>query len=151
MHPETRSIYVNSPCNPTGWVMGRDEQSDLLAFCRERDILLIADEVYHRTYFDAEYAPSFLEVARDDDPLVVVNGFSKAWAMTGWRLGWVVTPARLRTAWTALSECFNTGATCSRRPAGWPPSSKASERSRGCASSTATVGGLSNSDWASTH
>ena len=109
--PETRSIYINSPCNPTGWVMGRDAQSELLAFCRERDILLIADEVYHRTYFEAEYAPSFLEVARDDDPLIVVNGFSKAWAMTGWRLGWVVTPSRLRTAWTALSECFNTGAT----------------------------------------
>lgn len=111
VRPETRSIYVNSPCNPTGWVMDRNAQSELLAFCRERDILLIADEVYHRICFDAEYAPSFLEVARDDDPLVVVNGFSKAWAMTGWRLGWVVAPARLCTAWTALSECFNTGAT----------------------------------------
>ena len=91
--------------------MGRDAQSELLAFCRRRDILLVADEVYHRTYFEAEHAPSFLEVARDDDPLVVVNGFSKAWAMTGWRLGWVVTPSRLCTPWTALSECFNTGAT----------------------------------------
>ena len=111
VRPKTRSIYINSPCNPTGWVMGHDAQSELLAFCRERDILLIADEVYHRTYFGAEHAPSFLEVARDDDPLVVVNGFSKAWAMTGWRLGWVVTPSRLCTAWTALSECFNTGAT----------------------------------------
>lgn len=111
VRPETRSIYINSPCNPTGWVMGRDAQSELLAFCREYDIMLIADEVYHRTYFEAEHAPSFLEVARDDDPLVVVNGFSKAWAMTGWRLGWVVTPTRLCAPWTALSECFNTGAT----------------------------------------
>ena len=50
-------------------------------------------------------------MARDDDPLVVVNGFSKAWAMTGWRLGWVVAASRLRTPWAALSECFNTGAT----------------------------------------
>ena len=107
----TRSIFVNTPCNPTGWVMRPDAQEELLAFCRERDILLIADEVYHRTFFDGEHAPSFLEVARDDDPLVVVNGFSKAWAMTGWRVGWVVAPARLCTAWTALSECFNTGAT----------------------------------------
>ena len=107
----TRSIYVNSPCNPSGWVMGRELQAELLAFCRERDILIIADEVYHRTCFDRDHAPSFLEVARDDDPVVVVNGFSKAWAMTGWRLGWVVTPSRLCTPWTALSECFNTGAT----------------------------------------
>ena len=109
--PDTRSIFVNTPCNPTGWVMQQDDQAELLAFCRERDILLIADEVYHRTFFDGPHAPSFLQVAREDDPLVVVNGFSKAWAMTGWRLGWVVTPPRLAIAWTALSECFNTGAT----------------------------------------
>ena len=111
VRPGTRSIFVNTPCNPTGWVMHRAAQEELLAFCRERDILLIADEVYHRTFFDGEHAPSFLQVARDDDPLVVVNGFSKAWAMTGWRVGWVVAPPRLSTAWTALSECFNTGAT----------------------------------------
>ena len=111
VRPGTRSMYVNSPCNPTGWVMDGEAQAELLAFCRERDILLIADEVYHRTCYDADHAPSFLEVARGDDPLVVVNGFSKAWAMTGWRLGWVVAPARLRTPWAALSECFNTGAT----------------------------------------
>ena len=111
VRPGTGSIFVNSPCNPTGWVMRRDDQEELLAFCRERDILLIADEVYHRTFFDSTHAPSFLEVARDDDPVVVVNGFSKAWAMTGWRLGWVVAPARLCTAWAAMSECFNTGAT----------------------------------------
>ena len=43
--------------------------------------------------------------------MVVVNGFSKAWAMTGWRIGWVVAPSRLATAWAAMSECFNTGAT----------------------------------------
>ena len=111
VRPETRSIFVNTPCNPTGWVMRQDDQAELLAFCRQRDILLIADEVYHRTFFDGEHAPSFLQVAREDDPLVVVNGFSKAWAMTGWRLGWVVTPPHLSIAWTALSECFNTGAT----------------------------------------
>ncbi len=111
VRPGTRSMFVNSPCNPTGWVIQRDEQEALLAFCRERGILLIADEVYHRTFFDGPHAPSFLEVARDDDPVVVVNGFSKAWAMTGWRVGWVVASPRLCTAWTAMSECFNTGAT----------------------------------------
>ena len=109
--PNTRAVYVNSPCNPTGWVMAREEQRRLLAFCRERNILLISDEVYHRTVFDGALAPSFLEVAGEDDPLVVVNGFSKAWAMTGWRLGWMVTPRRSRVPWSALSECFNTGAT----------------------------------------
>ncbi|MFP6805612.1 MAG: pyridoxal phosphate-dependent aminotransferase [Pseudomonadales bacterium] len=109
--PATKSIFVNTPCNPTGWIMGRDDQEELLTFCRERNILLIADEVYHRHIFGANVAPSFLEIARDDDPVVVVNGFSKAWAMTGWRVGWVVTPVSQSNHWAMMSECFNTGAT----------------------------------------
>jgi aspartate/methionine/tyrosine aminotransferase len=109
--PGTKSIFVNTPCNPTGWIMSRNDQEELLSFCRERNILLIADEVYHRHIFGANVAPSFLEIARDDDPVVVVNGFSKAWAMTGWRVGWVVTPLDQANHWATMSECFNTGAT----------------------------------------
>lgn len=108
--PNTRALFLNSPCNPTGWVMRRDEQAELLAFCRDRGIVIIADEVYHRTVFDGEVAPSFLQVAQDDDPLIVVNGFSKAFAMTGWRLGWMVTPRRFGAQMAVLSECFNTSA-----------------------------------------
>jgi len=111
VRPNTRSIFVNSPCNPTGWVMQPHAQRELLEFCREREILLIADEVYHRNVYDGEAAPSFLSIARDDDPVIVVSGFSKAWAMTGWRIGWVVAPSRTARHWAILSECFNTGAT----------------------------------------
>ena len=107
----TRALFVNTPCNPTGWVMQPDQQAELLDLCRQRNILLIADEVYHRNVFDGDIAPSFLSIARDDDPVIVVNGFSKAWAMTGWRIGWVVAPARFAETWAVLSECFNTGAT----------------------------------------
>lgn len=110
--PNTRSIFINSPCNPTGWVITRDDQEMLLEHCRARGIQIIADEVYHRHVFDGrEAAPSFLEIARDDDPVVVVNGFSKAWAMTGWRVGWVVAPRAQAIHWAVMSECFNTGAT----------------------------------------
>lgn len=109
--PKTRSIFVNSPCNPTGWVMPREDQEKLLAHCREHDILLIADEVYHRHYYEAEAAPSFVEIAEEDDPVVIVNGFSKAWAMTGWRVGWVIAPRSHGTHWAIMSECFNTGST----------------------------------------
>jgi aspartate/methionine/tyrosine aminotransferase len=49
-----------------------------------------------------------MTIAEANDPVVVVNGFSKAWAMTGWRIGWVVTPLQHEIHWTALSECFNT-------------------------------------------
>jgi len=108
VQPNTKAIFVNSPCNPTGWVMSQVEQQKLLEFAREQQVLIIADEVYHRTVFTGDCAPSFLQVAQENDPLVVVNGFSKAWAMTGWRMGWVVTPLRHEVTWTALSECFNT-------------------------------------------
>ena len=111
LRPRTRALFVNTPCNPTGWVMPPGQQAELLDLCRERGILLIADEVYHRNVFGGDVAPSFLAVAKDDDPVVVVNGFSKAWAMTGWRIGWVVAPSRFAEIWSVLSECFNTGAT----------------------------------------
>lgn len=107
----TRCIFVNSPCNPTGWIMPVNEQEQLLAFCRERQILLIADEVYHRMAYGREYSPSFLQLAREDDPLFVIYGLSKSWAMTGWRLGWVVAPPALAGQWQIMSENFNTGAT----------------------------------------
>lgn len=107
---DTRAIYINSPCNPTGWIIPRATLEALLVFCRERDVVLISDEVYHRTVFDADVAPSLMTLARDDDPVIIVNGFSKAWAMTGWRLGWMVAPARYATHIAVLSECFNTGA-----------------------------------------
>jgi len=108
--PETKAIFVNTPCNPTGWVMARQEQEALLNFCRERRIVIIADEVYHRNVFVGDVAPSFLEIADDDDPVIVVNGFSKAFAMTGWRLGWMVTPRRYHEQMAVLGECFNTSA-----------------------------------------
>ena len=110
VRPNTTTVFLNSPCNPTGWVMSSEEQVRLLDFCRERGIVIIADEVYHRNVFDGEVAPSFLTVAEPDDPVIVVNGFSKAYAMTGWRLGWMVVPARYEEQMNAYSECCNTGA-----------------------------------------
>ena len=107
---ETKMIYLNSPCNPTGYVMERPDQERLMDFCRSRGIILLADEVYHRTVYDRNYAPSFLEFSGADDPLIVVNGFSKGWAMTGWRLGWMVTPKDYEEQMAVMSEIYNTGA-----------------------------------------
>jgi aspartate/methionine/tyrosine aminotransferase len=104
----TRVIYLASPGNPTGWVMPRQQQRDILEFARRRGIWIIADEVYGRIVYDgAPAAPSFLELATPEDPVVVVNSFSKAWAMTGWRIGWMVMPARLTATVDKLIE-FNT-------------------------------------------
>lgn len=89
----TRAVFVNSPNNPSGWTMPSDQQEALMNFCREKGIWIIADEVYARMVYDGAAAPSFLSVSRPDDPLLVINSFSKSWAMTGWRLGWITHPA----------------------------------------------------------
>lgn len=91
----TRAILINTPSNPTGWVMSREEMQQVLDFCRARGIWVLSDEVYARMYFNGPAAPSFLELAEPDDRLVVVNSFSKSWCMTGWRLGWLTAPPAL--------------------------------------------------------
>ncbi len=104
----TRAIFIASPGNPTGWLMPRDQQRAALDFCRRHGIWMIADEVYHRFVYDGRAAaPSFLELAEADDPLIVVHSFSKAWAMTGWRLGWLVTPPAVTQIIDNIVE-FNT-------------------------------------------
>ena len=91
----TRAIFVNSPGNPTGWTMTSDEQRAILDFARKRGIWVMADEVYARLIYTRPVAPSFLEQAGPDDPLIVLKSFSKPWAMTGWRIGWLTHPAAL--------------------------------------------------------
>jgi len=91
----TRAIFVNSPGNPTGWTMSSEEQQALLDFARQRGLWIMADEVYARLIYTRPVAPSFLELAGPDDPVIVLNSFSKPWAMTGWRLGWLTHPAQL--------------------------------------------------------
>jgi len=107
----TKAIFVATPGNPTGWMMSRQEQRDLLAFCRERNIWVIADEVYHRIVYEEDISPSFLEIAEEEDPLFVIQSFSKSWAMTGWRLGWLVHPKSIADRVGDLSAINNTGAT----------------------------------------
>jgi aspartate aminotransferase len=103
----TRVIYLASPGNPTGWMIERDQAEALLAFARSRRIAILSDEVYHRLVYDRPVAFSFLEIARPDDPVFVVNSFSKAWAMTGWRLGWIVYPENCVESFEKLIQ-FNT-------------------------------------------
>jgi len=90
--PATKLMLLTSPSNPAGWVMSHEEIRAILEFARERGIWVISDEVYSRMTYGRTHAPSFLEHALPDDRLFVVNSFSKAWAMTGWRLGWLVGP-----------------------------------------------------------
>ena len=105
----TKLIYYASPGNPTGWMLEKDGMAALLAFARERGIHLLADEVYHRLVYDRPVAPSILEMAAPDDPVFVVNSFSRAWAMTGWRMGWIVFPAGTTDVFEKLIQFNNSG------------------------------------------
>ena len=110
--PGTRAVMINSPNNPTGWTLSADEQRIILEHCRKHGIWIVADDVYERLYYaggegsDA-CAPSFLDIATADDRLVSTNSFSKAWLMTGWRLGWIVAPPALMADLGKLIE-YNT-------------------------------------------
>ncbi len=92
VNERTKVMLIVTPSNPTGWTATEDELRQILDFARERGIWVLSDEVYGRLVYEGVRAPSFLDVAKEDDLLLVVNSFSKTWAMTGWRLGWIVGP-----------------------------------------------------------
>jgi aspartate aminotransferase len=106
--PRTRLLIYTSPSNPLGWVATLEEQQRLLDFSRRHDLWLLADEVYERLYYaggqPGEPAPSILRLATREDALIVVQSFSKAYCMTGWRLGWIVSRRDLASKATQLNE-----------------------------------------------
>ncbi|MCB1556768.1 MAG: pyridoxal phosphate-dependent aminotransferase [Alphaproteobacteria bacterium] len=95
---KTKILLITTPSNPTGWTMAREEMKQVLDFARANDLWIVSDEVYGRLVYDGSRAPSFLDVAAPEDRLFTINSFSKAWAMTGWRLGWIVGPAEAESA-----------------------------------------------------
>ena len=88
--PRTRALFIVSPSNPTGWTATLDDLRALLALARRRGLWIIADETYARFWYgEGARAPSFLDVMDAEDRILFVNTFSKNWAMTGWRMGWI--------------------------------------------------------------
>jgi len=110
--PNTRALMLNSPNNPTGWTISAEQQQVLLAHCRRHGIWLLADDVYERLAYDTPAgkppcAPSFLDLCEANERVVSTNSFSKAWLMTGWRLGWMQLPQSLMGGLGKLIE-YNT-------------------------------------------
>jgi aspartate/methionine/tyrosine aminotransferase len=88
--PKTRVLFLVSPSNPTGWTATHDDLRHLLALARQHGIWIVADETYARFWYgEGTRAPSFYDVIEPDDRVLFVNTFSKNWAMTGWRVGWI--------------------------------------------------------------
>jgi len=109
MDGRTRGVFFASPGNPTGAVIPIETQVALLDLTRARGAWLIADEVYNRLLFGARSAPSILDHAEPEDRVLVVNSFSKSWAMTGWRLGWIVHPPSLGPTLAMMVQYTNSG------------------------------------------
>ena len=105
----TKAIFLNSPGNPTGWIMPEEDQKELLNFCREKGIWIVSDEVYHSLVFDRPVANSILKYASPNDKIISVNSFSKSWLMTGWRMGWIVHPVGLSETFAKLIQISTSG------------------------------------------
>ncbi|MGB1253680.1 MAG: pyridoxal phosphate-dependent aminotransferase [Candidatus Promineifilaceae bacterium] len=89
--PKTKAIMVNSPCNPTGRVLTQGEIDAIVAFAIEHDLYVIYDELYEHLIYDGEHLP-LGGLPGMAERTITINGLSKAYAMTGWRLGWMVGP-----------------------------------------------------------
>jgi aspartate aminotransferase len=111
--PDTKVLFLNSPNNPTGWTLPAEDRAPILARCREYGIWLVTDDPYERLIFGppsegmGHSAPSFLPLAGDDERVISTNTFSKAWRMTGWRMGWMVLPKSLVATMGVVVE-YNT-------------------------------------------
>ena len=90
---KTRLIIINSPSNPTGAMMKKHDIEKIYEICKRRDIFLLSDEIYSRLVFDSDndfFSPSTIDHCKEN--VIVLNGFSKAFAMTGWRVGVAIGP-----------------------------------------------------------
>ncbi len=101
--PRTRGVMLNSPCNPTGAVYTRQELEEILALADERAWWVLSDEIYQRIAYD-EPAASVLELSPARDRLILINGVAKAYAMTGWRIGWALAPVAATRAMIAVQS-----------------------------------------------
>ena len=117
--PKTKCLILNNPCNPTGVVYSREELAALARVCVERDIYVISDEVYCDLVYDGAEFTSFAALGEEaQERTLLVNGVSKSYAMTGWRLGYVAAPAEVARVITKyLGHCTGNPCTISQKAA----------------------------------
>ncbi|GAB5506589.1 MAG: pyridoxal phosphate-dependent aminotransferase [Rhizobiaceae bacterium] len=105
----TRVIFVNSPSNPTGWTADTETLQRILDMARKNGLWIIADEIYTRFFYGGKRSPSFLDIMEPEDRIVFVNTFSKNWAMTGWRIGWIKAHPSLAQMFENLIQYSTSG------------------------------------------
>ncbi|WP_157018656.1 pyridoxal phosphate-dependent aminotransferase [Mesorhizobium xinjiangense] len=107
--PKTRAIFVNTPSNPTGWTADPDTLKAILDVARRHGLWIVADEIYALFHYSGGRAPSFYDVMEPEDRVLFVNSFSKNWAMTGWRIGWMRIHPDLQRVFENLVQYSNSG------------------------------------------
>ena len=112
LSPRTQGIFLNSPSNPTGFVYSTEFLEGVAALARKRDLIIVTDDIYDHLRFDGKGPENILTVAPDlRDQTVMVNGVSKTYAMTGWRIGWAVGPKDIIAAMARIQGQSTSNAT----------------------------------------
>jgi aminotransferase len=115
---KTKAIIINTPNNPTGKVFTRDELETIAALCRKWDAIAISDEIYEHIIYDGQRHIPIATIEGMADRTVTINGLSKTYSVTGWRVGWTISPASLTGAIRKVHDFLTVGAAAPLQEAG---------------------------------
>ncbi len=103
---KTKAIIVCNPSNPTGILWGQDDLAKIVSLAKKYNILIIADQTYEFLVYDNKVPPSFLKYRSIKNQLIICSGFSKEFAMTGWRVGYLFAPAQILEQAAKIHDAF---------------------------------------------
>jgi aminotransferase len=115
---KTKAIIINTPNNPTGKVFTRDELETIAALCRKWDAIAISDEIYEHIIYDGRQHIPIATIEGMADRTVTLNGLSKTFSVTGWRVGWTISPPSLTGAIRKVHDFLTVGAPAPLQEAG---------------------------------
>src|SRR5919202_1001960 len=115
---KTRAIILNTPNNPTGKVFSREELETIAALCRKWDAIAISDEIYEHIIYDGQRHVPIATIEGMADRTVTINGLSKTYSVTGWRVGWTISPPSLTGAIRKVHDLLTVGAAAPLQEAG---------------------------------
>jgi aminotransferase len=114
----TKAIILNTPNNPTGKVFSREELEAIAALCRKWDVIAISDEIYEHLVYDGHRHVPIATVEGMSDRTITINGLSKTYSVTGWRVGWAISPPSLTGAVRKVHDFLTVGAAAPLQEAG---------------------------------
>jgi aminotransferase len=116
--PQTRAIIVNTPNNPTGKVFTREELQTIADLCLKHDALAVTDEIYEHILYDGAVHVAMASLPGMKQRTITINGMSKTYSVTGWRVGWTIAPAALSGAIRKVHDFLTVGAAAPLQEAG---------------------------------